>query len=170
MCTCDGVFSEDIHPLAAENRVMIGCGQRVGEILLEALPIAAVLRLTAYHISYDTIDFTARYERNIIAACSISGGHRWHDIMRTGIPAINAVIFVNNRRMAGLREQSSGLASETVNPFPALIVQAKHFACPPNTVCRDNPALNFECQFKLFRQRSAAFMRPFENPLAVVFA
>ena len=41
------VALEDVHPLAAEYRMAVSGGQRIGDLLLTAKPIPAVLRLPA---------------------------------------------------------------------------------------------------------------------------
>lgn len=82
--------------------------ERITDIWLESHAVAAVMILTVYNVTGDTIGFrmlrlvtfilgkssTLCYKRHIIAACSIPDGHGRSHRMGTCVAGVDAVIFI----------------------------------------------------------------------------
>ena len=69
------VMPEYIHPLAGKDGVVIRGGQRIGDPLLAAQAVAAVLRLAVNGVAGDTDWFPhLQGEREVPASSSRTGG------------------------------------------------------------------------------------------------
>ena len=100
------ILTEIIHTLATVDRVMIGGRQCICDVPLIPDPVAAVLRLPVDGVSCDAEGFFLFYERHIVAARAVTGGHSGCHLVRAGIAAVDAVIFVHKGLMSMLLRRS----------------------------------------------------------------
>ena len=77
-------------------------------------------------VSHNAEGFFLFYERHVVSAGSISCGHGRRHLMRTGVPGINAVIFIDQRLVSMLlRPQSTGHILRALHHASALVIQAQ---------------------------------------------
>ena len=126
LCADYAVLTEIIHTLAAVDCMMISGRQRICDVPLISDPVAAVLWLPVNGVSCDAEGFFLFYERHVVSAGSISCGHGRRHLMRTGVPGINAVIFIDQRLVSMLlRPQSTGHILRALHHASALVIQAQ---------------------------------------------
>ena len=120
------ILTEIIHTLATVDRMMIGGRQCICDVPLIPDPVAAVLWLPVNGVSGNAEGFFLFYERHVVSAGSISCGHGRRHLMRTGVPGINAVIFIDQRLVSMLlRPQSTGHILRALHHASALVIQAQ---------------------------------------------
>ena len=106
--------------------MMIGGRQCICDVPLIPDPVAAVLWLPVNGVSGNAEGFFLFYERHVVSAGSISCGHGRRHLMRTGVPGINAVIFIDQRLVSMLlRPQSTGHILRALHHASALVIQAQ---------------------------------------------
>jgi len=71
-------------------------GKGICQVLLISLAVAAVFRLAVDDVADDAVrfGFSLFDERHIVAACTVARGHRRRDGMRSGIAAVDPVVFI----------------------------------------------------------------------------
>ena len=122
------ILREHIHPLAAVDGVAIHSCQGVGDALLIAAAVTAILGLTVDDIADDAVDGSILlYQRDIVpsrtTACRDCGGY----FMRTRISGVNAMVLIYQRLMSPLLgTEGSGDIYRTVHHLSTLIVQTQH--------------------------------------------
>ena len=120
------ILTEIIHTLATVDRMMIGGRQCICDVPPIPDPVAAVLWLPVNGVSGNAEGFFLFYERHVVSAGSISCGHGRRHLMRTGVPGINAVIFIDQRLVSMLlRPQSTGHILRALHHASALVIQAQ---------------------------------------------
>ena len=105
---------------------MIRGGERIGQFILTAKTVAAVLRLPVYNVACNADGICLLLDqRHIVAARAVSCGHGRGYLVRAGVAAVNAVIFVNKRLMSVLlRPQSTRHVLRAIHHAAALVVEA----------------------------------------------
>ena len=117
-----------IHTLAAVDRVAVCGGQSIRQVILTAKTVAAVLRLPVDRIACNADGICLLLDqRHVVAARAVSCGHGRGYLVRAGVAAVNAVIFVNKRLMSMLlRPQRAGYIFRAIHHAAALVVEAQN--------------------------------------------
>lgn len=121
------ILREHIHPLAAVDGVAIHSCQGVGDALLIAAAVTAILRLTVDDVANDAVDGRILLnQRDIVPSRPAACRDCRRYLMWACIPGIDAVIFIHQRLMPSLlgTEGSSDIHG-TVHHLPTLIVQTQ---------------------------------------------
>ena len=120
------IFLKEIHSLTAVHRMAIRGRQRICDILLTPKPVAAVLRLAVNAVARNAIRAFLFHQWDVIPSGSISRRHGWRYLVRSGISAVDAVIFIHQRLMPMLLcPKSTGFVHCTCHGFSTLVVQAQ---------------------------------------------
>ena len=124
---------EDVHTLSAEDGVVIGSGQCVGNVFLISNAVATILRLAVDGVACDTEDRLLFNKGNIVATRTIPSGHGRADFMGAGISGVDAVIFIDQRLMSMfLRTECPCDILAAFHDLTTLVVQAqnaRHHVC-----------------------------------------
>ena len=107
---------------------MIRGGERIGQFILTTKAVAAVLRLPVDRVSCNADGIRLLLDqRHVVAARAVSCGHGRGYLVRAGVAAVNAVIFVNKRLMSMLlRPQRAGYIFRAIHHAAALVVEAQN--------------------------------------------
>ena len=119
---------EHIHPLTGINAVPIRGGEHIGQFILTAKTVAAVLRLPVDRIACNADGICLLLDqRHIVAARAVSCGHGRGYLVRAGVAAVNAVVFVYERLVSMLlRPQRAGYIFRAIQHAAALVVEAQN--------------------------------------------
>ena len=87
------VYKRQVHRMAIRGR------QRICDILLTPKPVAAVLRLAVNAVARNAIRAFLFHQWDVIPSGSILRRYGWRYLVRFGISAVDAVIFIYQRLM-----------------------------------------------------------------------
>ena len=90
------IFLKNIYALTGKDRVPIRRGESIRQILTYAISVTAVLRLAVDHISGNAQRRIIN-KRQVVPACTGSGGECGSNIGRSLVPAVYAVILVQSQ-------------------------------------------------------------------------
>ena len=149
---------EHIYPLTGIDAVPIRGGERIGQFILTAKTVAAVLRLPVYNVACNADGICLLLDqRHIVAARAVSCGHGRGYLVRAGVAAVNAVIFVNKRLMSVLlRPQRAGYIFRAIHHAAALVIEAQ------------NGRHHVRAAFRRFQRRRTFFLIPDTTGLAAL--
>ena len=149
---------EHIHPLTGINAVPIRGGERIGQFILTAKAVAAVLRLPIDCIACNADGICLLLDqRHIVAARTVSCGHGRRYLVRTGVAAVDAVVFIYERLVSMLlRPQRAGYIFTAIHHAAALVVETQ------------NGRHHVRAAFRCFQRRRAFFLIPDTTGLAAL--
>ena len=119
---------ERIHPLTGIDAVPICGSQRIRQLVLTAKTVAAVLRLPVDRIACNADGICLLLDqRHVVAARAVSCGHGRGYLVRAGVAAVNAVVFIYERLVSMLlRPQSTGHILRAIHHAAALVVETQN--------------------------------------------
>ena len=74
----------------------VSCGDRIRQVLADAVAVASVLRLAVDHVSSNAQRRIVN-ERQVVPACTGSGGERGNNVQRSLVPAVYPVVLVQSQ-------------------------------------------------------------------------
>ena len=119
---------ELIHPLTGIDAVPICGGECIRQVVLTAKTVAAVLRLPVDRIACNADGICLLLDqRHIVAARAVSCGHGRGYLVRAGVVAVNAVVFIYERLVSMLlRPQRARYIFTAIHHAATLIVEAQN--------------------------------------------
>ena len=137
--TGDLVGGKCIHTLAAEYRVAVEAGQRVGHILLIPDAIAAVLRLAVYRIPRKAVNLLP-HKRYIVTAGAAACRHGRSHTAHLSIASVHTVALKYQRLVVvHLRPKRGGFIYRHVHTLTTMIVDAQDGWHMARSICPEVP-------------------------------